>query len=472
MSFIRNIVKHFTISASFEYTSQLVRFLATIVLSRLLSPAEYGVIALIQVFSSLVMLLRDSGFSFAIIREDYSQDFKNKLHFISILIGLLLCLVFMLFSVPISVFYANEDLVAPSIAIAVTFLISSFTVVPFSILRKELKFSLLGQIRLLANITAVGLAIILAFSGFSYWALVIQEIIYYSAVAIFATRRSSIIFKIYGFSEMRNVLKSQTSLMKYILSSNVVIYFARNWDNALVGKIYGESSLGIYSRAYLFINLVVTQLSTLASQVAFPNLVRVTETEQIRSQLLTLSRLLALVSLPIGMLLILLPSELCRLLWGVDWLAVADFLPFVGLVIFVQAQLSPFANFLLIHRRDRAYFRLIFITSFFTIVGVSIGAYFSFLAMMRIYSLVTIVLTLLINLYVVGFRVLNIEIKVLIRNWGLIISSLLGIYLGILLGWNYLLIFSTVVYSIWVFVLNWAFLDQGCRNLIRLFIKH
>src|SRR3989304_7769921 len=107
MSFRKSLFKNIVILGGYSYTTQIISFLSSIVLARLLLPAEYGFVALITVFTGFIIQFADAGLSYIIIRSDYNRLFHSTIHFLAILIGVLLAAIVVLLAYPISVFYKD-----------------------------------------------------------------------------------------------------------------------------------------------------------------------------------------------------------------------------------------------------------------------------------------------------------------------------------------------------------------------------
>ena len=169
-SFLKNLLD----AGSFTYLAALFRFGTTLVLARLLLPEAFGLIAMIQVFSGFILILRDAGFSIAIIR---SKEIFNPhvLHGASLLSGVLFALVMIGLAFYLPAFYNNTQLKGPALAISLVFILSSLTTVPQALLRKELAFKKLGTYTLFAEITSSAICVWSAYLDVSYWQKMCQH---------------------------------------------------------------------------------------------------------------------------------------------------------------------------------------------------------------------------------------------------------------------------------------------------------
>lgn len=165
MSF-KNLFKNLITFGGYNYATQALRFVATIILSRLLLPDEYGFVALITVFTEYIKLFTDSGVSYAIIRSDYKHSYYRAVHSIAILIGVVLFLLMLGLAFPIAYFYNDKELIVPTMVFATVFIFQSLQVVPYAIHAKELNFNRIGQVNLIGHGFMMGGMILMAFLGF------------------------------------------------------------------------------------------------------------------------------------------------------------------------------------------------------------------------------------------------------------------------------------------------------------------
>ncbi len=111
MSFRKKLFKNIIILGGYSYFTQILSFLSSIVLSRLLVPSEYGLIALIAVFTGFIGQFSDAGLSYIIIRSDYKELFYSTIHYLAVIIGVVLTIIVIALAYPIAIFYKNPLLV-------------------------------------------------------------------------------------------------------------------------------------------------------------------------------------------------------------------------------------------------------------------------------------------------------------------------------------------------------------------------
>ena len=404
MSFRKNLFKNVIVLGGYNYTTQLIGFLSSIVLSRLLLPAEYGFVALITVFTGFINQFSDAGLSYIVIRSDYNKLFQSTIHNLAVLIGVLLASIVILLAYPISIFYDNHALILPTIIMSSNFVLRSFNTVPFGILSKDLRFSKLGLIELICTSTEIVLMIIFAFLGFSYWALILPSIFGNIIRIILYRVNSGMKFKflkrkylVIGFRKAKGIIGNLTGF-------NLLNYWARNSDNLIIGKVFGSQSLGIYDRSYKLLNLALNVMSGLFGRVLYPSLKDLdSKGGDVNKEYINTLGLVSLLNFPASLILIFFAEPLVRILWSENWIQVADLLPYIGILILSQTLNSTTGNIFILKRKEKTLMLLGIPTNIVIIVSISAGAFFSMVHVLRFYSLAFVLFDIPLVMYY-GFK--------------------------------------------------------------------
>lgn len=250
----------------------LLSILSAVILGRLLVPADFGLVATIAPIVGFVDLLRDLGFSQAIVqREDVSQEQGHALFWttmtVTLFLGLLLAV-----SSPLAAAYFHESrLIGLLLATAVSMQVASFSSQPWAWLNRHLRFK---EIALLDGVQGtVGLVVSagVAFATRSYWAIWIGAFATTITGAVLATWRS-------GWRPGRPTFdRDVLDMARFgagVSVSNVANFLSRNSDNFLIAKASGPAQLGYYDRAYKLMLLPLSQITWPISRVLTPVLSR------------------------------------------------------------------------------------------------------------------------------------------------------------------------------------------------------
>ena len=116
MSFKKTLLKNILVSGGYNYLSQAISFLSSIIVSRLLTPESYGLVGIIAVFTGFLAIFSDSGISLAIIRSNYQYTYHKSVEMLALLVGTTLCLLTCLLAYPIALFFKNTTLILPMMA--------------------------------------------------------------------------------------------------------------------------------------------------------------------------------------------------------------------------------------------------------------------------------------------------------------------------------------------------------------------
>lgn len=432
MGFKKIFFKNTITLAGYSYSTRIIEFLSTYVLSRLLLPEEYGFVALITIFTGFISIFVDAGLSYAIIRSDYGERYYKAISNLSLLIGTGLFLILLVLAYPITLFYDNRALLIPTIVLGSNFIIQSINVVPSAILRKELKFNKIGLIKLLGSILTIGLMIIMAYMGFSYWSLIIPVIIQAFFNNIMFSVMSGFYFRFFPWIYSRLALRTTRSLMLNITGFQFINYWARNADNLIVGKMYGPADLGIYNRAYKLLYIALSSTTNLFGQVLFPSLKELkSQNGDYKKEYESLLGIISIITFPIGAFMILLAKPFVRFMWGENWIGVADLLPYFGLLLLLQTLLSTVGNIYVLVDKERILFRIGGITAVIMIAAIVSGAMFSVLHVARFYALSYIILTVPINLHMGFIKAIGYKSKQVLIFWlpKLILALLILIFI-------------------------------------------
>lgn len=335
--------------------SVLIGLVSTIVLARLLSPDDYGLLAMVVAVTSFAGLFRDLGLSSAAIQiHTITNAQQSNLFWINVALGSTLTLALAAASPLVAWFYQKPEVLWVTVALSASFLIGSLATQSGALLIREMRFGQQAVAMVSGAIVNLAVAIVLALEGFRYWSLVWGQL----AGALTST------VLLFLLSPFRPGLPSRGTGLKEMLKFGVNItafdfvnYFQRNLDNILIGRYWGAEPLGLYSRAYALLMFPITNLRGPISAVAFPALSRLQDQPAAyRDYYLRVTSLLALVSMPLAAYLFVAAEPVIEILLGHQWLGVAPVFSCLALAAFIQPS-SGFAGSLMLSLgQGRRYF--------------------------------------------------------------------------------------------------------------------
>ena len=295
-----------------------VSFAVTSVLAHLLSPGDFGLLAMVIVFVNFASIFHDLGLSAAIIQKQNLTDVHlSSCFWINVFVGTIITLSLMLLSPFIASFYNKEGLVPIIIAISTTFFISSFSSIHAAILTKQLDFKPLAIIEITAVIVAGLFAIIFAMIGFGVWSLVFRQLIFTALIA----------FSLWFYSDWRpkfilsfREIKGLFSFGLNLTGSVFINYFVRNLDNLLIGKFWGSTLLGYYNLAYELLLFPLSNISAVIGKVIFPSMSIVQDDkEKARGIYISTTRYISAVTFPLMTGIFVCSPYIVRVFFGSQW---------------------------------------------------------------------------------------------------------------------------------------------------------
>ncbi len=306
-------------------TSRIAQLLMSIVISailaRLLTPSDFGLIAMVLVFSNFVAIFSGFGFSSAIVqKKEVSDEALSSTFWINVGLGTLLTLALAASAPLIAAFYSQPRLTSIVVFISTTFFITSFANVPHALLTKRMNFKALAII----NVCAIGIsgpiAIFLAFSGYGVWSLAWYTVLTTVFAAIFTCIYARWVpHFLLGRQHMKGLLGYGANLTGF----SFVTYFSQNMDNLLVGRFLGSTALGFYNLAYNLLVLPTSNISDVIGSVMFPALSRIQhDKKRVREVYVTANRYIAAVSFPLMIWVLVTAPQLIRVVYGPKWVSV------------------------------------------------------------------------------------------------------------------------------------------------------
>lgn len=265
-------------SAIDSIANQGITFLVGLVLARLLSPAEYGLIGMITIFISISNTIVDSGFSNAIIRkkdvidEDYSTTFV-----FNILLSIIMYGILFLCSPLIADFFHQEQLTLLTRVLGLVIIINSLAIVQRTKLIKNIDFKRQAKISIASSTISGVVGIAFALMGFGVWALVAQQLtrqlINALGLWISAHWAPSIKFSVQSF-------KYQFNFGWKLLLSQLLSTIWNEASHIIIGRCYSSAALGQFTRAHQFSNILSTNLTGIVQRVSFPVMSTIQDDEQ------------------------------------------------------------------------------------------------------------------------------------------------------------------------------------------------
>jgi O-antigen/teichoic acid export membrane protein len=256
--------------------AQLARVLlqvgSVVILARLLSPRDYGLVAMVLVVIGIAEVLRDMGLSAAAIQaETLSPQQRDNLFWVNTGAGALLALLVALSAPLLAVLYGHAEVLQITLVLAPSFLLSGLATQYRASLVREMRFGLLAAAEVTGSLIGLSAGIVMAFADFGYWALVGQQLTGGVVALILLLGVSRWLPGAYRRDvDIRPLLKVGGS----VLGSQLLTFASYNADSFLVGARFGATDLGLYNRAIQLVRTPISMVRAPIGTVSLPVLSR------------------------------------------------------------------------------------------------------------------------------------------------------------------------------------------------------
>ena len=305
-------------SGANQVVSQLLQFAFSVALARLLSPAEFGLVGMIIVFTGFAASLADLGLGASLIqRPSVSEAHLNAVFWLNVAMGGLLTTLLCATAPLIATFYGEPQLQLLTMAVAGTLLLSSLSAVQSALLSKSIEFRLRFWIDMAATAASGTVAVGLAVSGAGVWSLVAQSLTLSATRTVllwwYTPWRPAWSFELAAAKDLRH-------FARHMMLFNIVIYWENNVEKMVIGRLLGSTSLGIYNLAERIMRIPSTNVTAAAGSVMFPAVSLIQhDVESVRRVYLRSNRLIATATFPMMMGLMALAEPAVLSLLGAKW---------------------------------------------------------------------------------------------------------------------------------------------------------
>lgn len=315
-----------------QICSYCIQTIGVIILARFLTPDDFGLIAMVTVFSILLQNFGVNGFTEAVIqKKELNQTQLSTLFWINTGISLLLTLLLIVSSPLLAGFYGEVRLKSITIVMASSIYISSMSTLHLALLKRNMLFYRTSAIDLIAAIFSVFISIVLAYKGLGYWAIVSKHLCYPLTITIGAWILCQWRPGVPAFGS------GTTPIVKFAINvygNFCLSYLRKNLDRMLVGRFLGSQPLGHYDRAHALSSMLPNQMTVPLTDVAIATLSRLAnDSEKYRHYLSMVISMLAFITLPLSMILTLIGRDLIYFLLGPQWSQAGEIFSVLGLGI-------------------------------------------------------------------------------------------------------------------------------------------
>jgi PST family polysaccharide transporter len=340
-----------------QLIKQVSDFGVGILMARLLSPTDFGIIGASMIILSFVSILTSFGFSSAIIqRSTLDNEFIKTAQTLSFALGCLSTLAMCISAHWISLFYKNQFFETAIPVMSLIYLISSFGVVPSALLTRNLHFNKITSVSIVGSAIYGVTALSMALAGLGVWSLIIGPIVSLLGSTILISYVSNYFPR---FSLCTKYTKELINFGGFVTVSSLLNHVARNADNLIIGRYLGAEMLGLYARAYNLATLVKELVVSIFGSVLFPSFARLQQdVGRVRDVYFKSINIITIISLPVCLLLLVIAPEFINSVYGHKWSGATLSLQLLCFSGFIYSLYVPCTSLLLGLGKTRLYAKL------------------------------------------------------------------------------------------------------------------
>ena len=444
---------------------QFFQFIVLIVLAKLLSVEDFGLVGTTMIYIGFLQIIQDLGISSAIIQKDeISKILFSTIFWVNVLFGIILSLIVIILAPFIASYYSEPRLVLIMSVIAVSFIISSFTIAQRALLEKKLKFNILSKIEIAGSLIGGVVGIVMALLHFGVWSLIFQ--------AITNITVSSIMLWIFSdlkpnFAFSLKEIKSVASFSLNLTGFNILNYFVRNSDYFFISSFLGMEALGFYSLAYRIMLYPIQNITQIISRVMFPIYSKIKHNNlRFRKIYTKVANAIAIITFPMMLGLMSVSDYFVPVVLGEKWKPLIGLLLILAPLGLIQSVYTTAGSIFLAKGHTNTWFKWGIFTSVIFVTGFYFGLQWGIMGVAYAY-----LISNLIVLYPglsIPFKYIEFSFSIFVKSfYKTFLSSLLMVFSVLLVKYiisNYyiselekliVLIFTGIISYLWFsFILN------------------
>jgi O-antigen/teichoic acid export membrane protein len=367
-------------------SNTVISLFVTALLTRMLTPADFGIVAMVVVISGFLSIMAEAGVSTAVVQKrDLDERALSTLFWMGVGISLLAGAGLALASPLVAALFAEPRLTPVVAILSVSFVFLAMGRIPNGLLERSFRFRELAVSEVVAAVSSGLVGVVLARAGAGYFALVFQAVVSSFLNAVlrlgFARFRPRLVFDM-------SALKTVTGYSTGVTAFTAINYWARNLDKALIGRALGAAQLGFYGRAYALMLYPLEGINGIINPSLHPLFSAMQgDPERLTRAYLKVARMVATLAVPAMCVLGTLAPEIVHTVWGKQWdpsVRVFAILCFVGSI---QPVGSTFGAVFLATNRTRLLAIVGLVNSLVMMGGIALGVPFGIRGVAIGYSL-------------------------------------------------------------------------------------
>jgi len=354
--------------------NQGITFLVGLVLARLITPEEYGLIGIILIFVAVFDSIVNCGFSNALIRKNDANDTDyNTVFIVNMVLSVVLFVVFFFSARFIADFFGQSLLEPLTQVMGGIVIIHAFAIIQRTVLVKRIDFKTQTKASVISSVTSGVIGITMAFYGYGVWSLVGQQLsralLNTACLWIYSRWWPKLQFSWSSFREL-------FSFGWKLLVSSLIDTVWKEIYQVVIGKCYAPATLGQYTRAHQFGSIFSSNLNTVIQRVSYPVLSSLqNDKERMKEGYRRVIKVTMLVTFVLMLGLAAVSKPMIQVLVGDQWLVAAKFLPIICLQMMLYPLHSLNLNMLQVQGRSDLFLKLEIIKKCVAVIPISLGIF-------------------------------------------------------------------------------------------------
>ncbi|ESZ10238.1 lipopolysaccharide biosynthesis protein [Mesorhizobium sp. L48C026A00] len=360
-------------SASDAFLRTGLQFVVSIALARLLTPEDFGTVALLYLFVGVAHVFVDGGFTSALIqKQDSTHADESTVFWFNLLMGAITASLLAAFAPLIADFYDAPILVPLARIVALSIFLNGLSALQITLLKKGLRFKLLLAVGGVSTFFSGTVAIVLAVKGYGVWALAAQTV----------TASAVLLLLVWILQGWRPTMKISISSARdlfgfssYMLASRLLDVTYNRLYTLTIGRLYGVEEIGYYIRADNTKQLPTSLLSGVLSSVAYPTFATIgSDKARLLRGVRLAARIVMAINLPLMFGLIIVAKPVVVVLFGTQWLPCVPILQILCMAAVLMPLQVIYGNALLAQGHANVYFRIELTKKLFAILAIAVSS--------------------------------------------------------------------------------------------------
>ncbi len=376
-----------------------LRMLSIIILARILTPSDYGLIAMVAVLTNFIQMFKDIGLNVATVQsKEITHAEVSNLFWFNTGISTVLGIIVAACAPVVTWFYGREELLYITLTLAITFPVSGLIIQHIALLQRQLRYKQISIIQILSIIIGIISAIAAAYAGLGYWSLVIMElsgVLSTSLLAIWFCRW------IPSLPDRNTKTAHFLKFGGYLTGSNFCEYFSNNLDKLIIGKTLNPAILGQYTKAFDLSLLPLRKISYPLNNLAIATLSKLQdEPKRYRHYYTFAQETLVIAIVPFFALGFACSESLFKLFLGNQWNAAAPIFSWFCLLSLATACTSSTRWLFLSQGRAKEFLYFTLLSAFISAISFFIGIRYGIMGITIGYTLATIFIRTPLVIYI------------------------------------------------------------------------